>query len=161
MPREAPYATVHLENMAKLSQWGTIVISTHRFYNHPKNIDDMVDFIIARILDQLVRTRHRALLDRRRSLKRPLTADFLNKKPREGRVSPWSLKARPSRSSKTCCANRTSSSGTKAQLVERLQANSATDAVLSIEDEPKEHAGGLTEENLPWWRSTEVLTPQA
>ena len=52
-------------------------------------------------------------------------------------------------------------SGTKAQLVERLQANSATDAVLSIEDEPKEHAGGLTEENLPWWRSTEVLTPQA
>ena len=52
-------------------------------------------------------------------------------------------------------------SGTKAQLVERLQANSATDAVLSIEDETKEHAGGLTEENVPWWRSTEVLTPQA
>ncbi len=52
-------------------------------------------------------------------------------------------------------------SGTKAQLVERLQANSATDAVLNIEDEPKENAGGLTEENVPWWRSTEVLTPQA
>lgn len=52
-------------------------------------------------------------------------------------------------------------SGTKAQLVERLQANSATDAVLSIEEEPKENAGGLTEENVPWWRSTEVLTPQA
>ena len=52
-------------------------------------------------------------------------------------------------------------SGTKAQLVERLQANSATDAVLSIEDEPKENAGGLAEENVPWWRSTEVLTPQA
>ncbi|MBH34768.1 MAG: hypothetical protein CMB74_04885 [Euryarchaeota archaeon] len=52
-------------------------------------------------------------------------------------------------------------SGTKAQLVERLQANSATDAVLNVEDEPKENAGGLTEENVPWWRSTEVLTPQA
>ncbi len=52
-------------------------------------------------------------------------------------------------------------SGTKAQLVERLQANSSTDAVLSIEEEPKESAGGLTEENVPWWRSTEVLTPQA
>ena len=52
-------------------------------------------------------------------------------------------------------------SGTKVQLVERLQANSATDAVLSIEEEPKENAGGLTEENVPWWRSTEVLTPQA
>ena len=35
-------------------------------------------------------------------------------------------------------------SGTKAQLVERLQANSATDAVLNVEDEPKENAGGLT-----------------
>ena len=54
VPREAPYATVHLENMAKLSQWGTIVIpASPGFYNHPKNIDDMVDFIIARILDQL------------------------------------------------------------------------------------------------------------
>ena len=55
MPRErrGPYATVHLENMAKLSQWGTIVIpASPGFYNHPKNIDDM-DFIIARILDQL------------------------------------------------------------------------------------------------------------
>ena len=54
VPREAPYATVHLENMAKLSQWGTIVIpASPGFYNHPKSIDDMVDFIIARILDQL------------------------------------------------------------------------------------------------------------
>ena len=52
-------------------------------------------------------------------------------------------------------------SGTKAQLVERLQANSATDAVLSVEDEPKENTGSLAEENVPWWRSTEVLTPQA
>ena len=54
VPREAPYATVHLENMAKLSQWGTIVIpASPGFCNHPKNIDDMVDLIIARILDQL------------------------------------------------------------------------------------------------------------
>ena len=51
-------------------------------------------------------------------------------------------------------------SGTKAQLVERLQANSATDAVLSVEDEPKENTGSLAEENVPWWRSTEVLTPK-
>ena len=40
-------------------------------------------------------------------------------------------------------------SGSKAQLVERLQANSATDAVLSVEDEPKENAGGLAEETCP------------
>ena len=52
-------------------------------------------------------------------------------------------------------------SGTKAQLIERLRVNSGTETVLSIEEEPKENAGGLAEENVPWWRSTEVLTPQA
>ena len=54
VPREAPYATVHLENMAKLSGWGTVVIpASPGFYNHPKSIDDMVDFVIARVLDQI------------------------------------------------------------------------------------------------------------
>ena len=52
-------------------------------------------------------------------------------------------------------------SGTKAQLLERLQANSGTTPVLSLEDEPRENNGDLTDENVPWWRSTEVLTPQA
>ena len=54
VPREAPYATVHLENMARLSGWGTVVIpASPGFYNHPTSIDDMVDFVIARILDQI------------------------------------------------------------------------------------------------------------
>jgi len=54
VPREAPYATVHLENMAKLSAWGTVVIpASPGFYNHPTSINDMVDFIVARILDQI------------------------------------------------------------------------------------------------------------
>lgn len=54
VPREAPYATVHLENMAKLSAWGTVVIpASPGFYNHPTSIDDLVDFILARILDQI------------------------------------------------------------------------------------------------------------
>ena len=54
VPREAPYATVHLENMAKLSAWGTVVIpASPGFYNHPTSIDDMVDFVVARILDQI------------------------------------------------------------------------------------------------------------
>jgi 4-hydroxy-3-polyprenylbenzoate decarboxylase len=54
VPREAPYATVHLENMTKLSAWGTVVIpASPGFYNHPTSIDDMVDFIVARILDQI------------------------------------------------------------------------------------------------------------
>jgi 4-hydroxy-3-polyprenylbenzoate decarboxylase len=54
VPREAPYATVHLENMAKLSSWDTVIIpASPGFYNHPQTIDDLVDFVIARILDQL------------------------------------------------------------------------------------------------------------
>jgi len=54
VPREAPYATVHLENMHKLSQWGAIVIpASPGFYNHPRSIDDMVDFVVARILDHI------------------------------------------------------------------------------------------------------------
>ena len=54
VPREAPYATVHLENMHKLSQWGAVVIpASPGFYNHPKTIDDMVDFVVARILDHI------------------------------------------------------------------------------------------------------------
>jgi len=54
IPREAPYATIHLENMTKLSTNGSIIIpASPGFYNHPKSIDDLVDFIIARILDHL------------------------------------------------------------------------------------------------------------
>ena len=54
VPREAPYATVHLENMTKLSSWNTIIIpASPGFYNHPETIDDLVDFIIARILDHI------------------------------------------------------------------------------------------------------------
>ncbi|MDA0715470.1 MAG: UbiX family flavin prenyltransferase [archaeon] len=54
VPREAPYATVHLENLTKLSSWDTIIIpASPGFYHHPKTIDDLIDFIIARILDHL------------------------------------------------------------------------------------------------------------
>jgi len=54
VPREAPYATVHLENMTKLSTWGAIVIpASPGFYHRPETIDDLIDFIVQRILDQL------------------------------------------------------------------------------------------------------------
>lgn len=56
VPREAPYATVHLENMAKLSAWGVIVMpASPGFYNLPKTMDDLIDFVVARILDHLGR----------------------------------------------------------------------------------------------------------
>jgi len=54
VPREAPYATVHLENMAKLSGWGvTILPASPGFYNHPESIEDMIDFVVSRILDHI------------------------------------------------------------------------------------------------------------
>jgi len=56
VPREAPYATVHLENMAKLSGWGvTVIPASPGFYNLPQSMEDLIDFIVARILDHLGR----------------------------------------------------------------------------------------------------------
>ena len=54
VPRETPYATVQLENMAKLSSFGAIILPANPgYYNNPKTIEDLVDFVVARILDQL------------------------------------------------------------------------------------------------------------
>ena len=54
VPREAPYATVNLENMAKLSGWGvTVIPASPGFYNLPQSMEDLIDFIVARILDHL------------------------------------------------------------------------------------------------------------
>lgn len=54
VPREAPFSTLHLENMLKLSQQGcTILPPAAGFYHQPKTVEDMVDFVVARILDQL------------------------------------------------------------------------------------------------------------
>jgi 4-hydroxy-3-polyprenylbenzoate decarboxylase len=54
VPRETPYSQVHLENMLKLTQMGVVVLpASPGFYQNPKSIDDLVDFIVARILDQL------------------------------------------------------------------------------------------------------------
>jgi 4-hydroxy-3-polyprenylbenzoate decarboxylase len=54
VPREAPFATVHLENMTKLSNWGVVVLpASPGFYHNPTSIDDLVDFVVARILDQM------------------------------------------------------------------------------------------------------------
>jgi 4-hydroxy-3-polyprenylbenzoate decarboxylase len=52
--REAPYSQIHLENMLKITQMGAVVIpASPGFYQNPKTINDLVDFIVARILDQL------------------------------------------------------------------------------------------------------------
>ncbi len=52
--REAPYSQIHLENMLKITQMGAVVIpASPGFYHEPKTINDLIDFIVARILDQL------------------------------------------------------------------------------------------------------------
>jgi 4-hydroxy-3-polyprenylbenzoate decarboxylase len=51
--RESPLSELHLENMLKLARAGvTIIPPMPAFYNHPKSIDDIVDHIVARVLDQ-------------------------------------------------------------------------------------------------------------
>jgi 4-hydroxy-3-polyprenylbenzoate decarboxylase len=54
VPREAPYSQVHLENMLKLTQMGAVILpASPGFYQQPQTIEQLVDFIVARILDQL------------------------------------------------------------------------------------------------------------
>ena len=51
--REAPLSDIHLENMLKLSRMGAIIVPpVPAFYNHPQNLDDMINHIVMRTLDQ-------------------------------------------------------------------------------------------------------------
>ncbi len=53
MPREAPLSSIHLRNMLTLSDMGvTIIPPMPAFYNRPKSLEEMVDHIVARALDQ-------------------------------------------------------------------------------------------------------------
>ena len=54
MPRETPFNEIHLENMLKLSRLGvTIMPAAPGFYHQPQSIAELVDFMVARILDHL------------------------------------------------------------------------------------------------------------
>lgn len=54
VPREMPASVIHLENQLKLAQLGaTIMPASPGFYQNPRTLDDIVDFVVARILDQL------------------------------------------------------------------------------------------------------------
>jgi len=54
VPRETPYSDIHLENMLKLSRMDAVIVDANPgFYNQPKSVDDLVDFVVAKILDQL------------------------------------------------------------------------------------------------------------
>lgn len=54
VPRETPYSALHLENMLKLARLGVVILPPNPgFYHHPQRIEDLVDFVVARILDHL------------------------------------------------------------------------------------------------------------
>lgn len=54
IPRETPLSPIHLENMLKLSRLGvTIMPAAPGFYRKPETLDDLIDLMVARILDHL------------------------------------------------------------------------------------------------------------
>jgi flavin prenyltransferase len=54
VPRETPFSAIHLENMLRLSRAGAIILPpSPGFYHHPKTVQDIVDFVAARVLDQI------------------------------------------------------------------------------------------------------------
>lgn len=54
VPRETPLSRIHLANMLRLTEAGAVVLPpSPGFYHRPRQIADLVDFVVARILDQL------------------------------------------------------------------------------------------------------------
>lgn len=54
VPRETPFSAIHLEHMLKLARLGcTILPANPGFYHAPQSVQDLVDFVVARILDHL------------------------------------------------------------------------------------------------------------
>lgn len=54
IPRETPYTPIMLENMLSLSRAGALILPANPgFYHRPQSVEDVVDFIAARVLDHL------------------------------------------------------------------------------------------------------------
>ena len=54
VPRETPLSVIHLENMLALARAGAVIVPpAPGFYARPRSIEDLVDFVVARVLDQL------------------------------------------------------------------------------------------------------------
>ena len=52
--RETPFSTIHLENMLRLAQAGAVIMPANPgFYFRPRSVDEIVDFMVARVLDHL------------------------------------------------------------------------------------------------------------
>lgn len=54
VPRETPYSAIHLENMLRLTRAGAVVLpASPGFYHRPERVDDLVDFVVGRVLSHL------------------------------------------------------------------------------------------------------------
>ena len=54
VPRETPLSAIHLENMLRVTRAGAVVMpAAPGFYHRPRSIDDLVNFVVARVLDHL------------------------------------------------------------------------------------------------------------
>lgn len=54
VPRETPFSLIHLRNMTQLAEAGAVILPANPgFYHHPADVAAIVDFIVARVLDQL------------------------------------------------------------------------------------------------------------
>ena len=54
VPRETPLSSIHLRGLATLNEAGAIILfAAPGFYHGPETIDDLVDFLVARCLDQI------------------------------------------------------------------------------------------------------------
>jgi len=54
VPRETPYSEIHLQNMLTLTRMGAVILpASPGFYHEPQSIQDLIDSIVARILNQL------------------------------------------------------------------------------------------------------------
>ncbi|HLU25801.1 MAG TPA: flavin prenyltransferase UbiX [Longimicrobiales bacterium] len=54
VPRETPYSAIHLENMLRLTRAGALILpASPGFYHKPRSVQDLVDFVVGRILAHL------------------------------------------------------------------------------------------------------------
>jgi len=54
VPRETPFSAIHLDNLLRLARAGAVILPpSPGFYDRPRAIADLVDFVVARVLDQL------------------------------------------------------------------------------------------------------------
>lgn len=54
VPRETPYSDIHLQNMLTLTRMGAIILpASPGFYHQPQSVEQLIDFVVARILNQL------------------------------------------------------------------------------------------------------------